>query len=180
MSQGRETDAIVRGPGHALHLEHRVAAAGRHHEAHRRWPNDAAGELRAIQSGRADRRVRVLPPRRDRRSRRRPSSRRPAAIRRSSRWSIRGSTSSSIPTTRAPRTDEYSIGVDREVGRRLAVAIAYVRKDGAQLHRLDGRRRAISRGDADAARRPQRAGVRARQRHGAIAAFCLTNPEATR
>jgi hypothetical protein len=34
---------------------------------------------------------------------------------------------------RAPRTDEYSIGVDREVGRRLAVAIAYVRKDGSNF-----------------------------------------------
>jgi hypothetical protein len=34
------------------------------------------------------------------------------------------------PATRTPRTDEYSIGLDREVGRRLAVAIAYVRKDG--------------------------------------------------
>ena len=31
---------------------------------------------------------------------------------------------------RSPRTDEYSIGVDREIGRGLAVAIAYVRKDG--------------------------------------------------
>ena len=37
------------------------------------------------------------------------------------------------PDTRAPRTDEYSVGVDREVGRRLAVAIAYVRKDGANF-----------------------------------------------
>jgi hypothetical protein len=35
--------------------------------------------------------------------------------------------------TRAPHTDEYSIGVDREIGRRLAVAIAYVRKDGANF-----------------------------------------------
>jgi hypothetical protein len=35
--------------------------------------------------------------------------------------------------TRAPRTDEYSIGVDREVGRRLAVAIAYVHKNGANF-----------------------------------------------
>ncbi|MDQ3213704.1 MAG: TonB-dependent receptor [Acidobacteriota bacterium] len=33
----------------------------------------------------------------------------------------------------APRTDEYSIGVDREVGRGLAVAIAYVRKDGTNF-----------------------------------------------
>ena len=35
--------------------------------------------------------------------------------------------------TRAPRTDEFSIGVDREVGRRLALAFAYVRKDGANF-----------------------------------------------
>ena len=34
---------------------------------------------------------------------------------------------------RAPRTDEYSIGVDREIGRRLAAAIAYVRKDGSNF-----------------------------------------------
>jgi hypothetical protein len=33
----------------------------------------------------------------------------------------------------APHTDEYSVGVDREVGRRVAVAIAYVRKDGANF-----------------------------------------------
>jgi hypothetical protein len=37
------------------------------------------------------------------------------------------------PDTRTPRTDEYSIGVDREVGRGLAVAIAYVRKDGSNF-----------------------------------------------
>jgi hypothetical protein len=37
------------------------------------------------------------------------------------------------PGIRAPRTDEYSIGVDREVGRRLAVAVAYIRKDGANF-----------------------------------------------
>jgi TonB dependent receptor-like, beta-barrel/Carboxypeptidase regulatory-like domain len=37
------------------------------------------------------------------------------------------------PETRAPRTDEYSVGVDREIGRRVAVAIAYVRKDGANF-----------------------------------------------
>ena len=34
------------------------------------------------------------------------------------------------PELRTPRTDEYSIGVDREIGRGLAVALAYVRKDG--------------------------------------------------
>ena len=32
---------------------------------------------------------------------------------------------------RAPRTDEYSIGADREIGRRFAASIAYVHKDGA-------------------------------------------------
>ena len=37
------------------------------------------------------------------------------------------------PETRAPRTDEFSIGVDREVGRRLALAVAYVRKVGANF-----------------------------------------------
>lgn len=33
------------------------------------------------------------------------------------------------PATRAPFSDEYSIGVDRELGRSVALAIAYVRKD---------------------------------------------------
>ena len=32
--------------------------------------------------------------------------------------------------TRTPSTDEYSIGVDREMGPRLAVAVAYIRKNG--------------------------------------------------
>ena len=44
------------GPGHALHLERRVATSGRHREAHRRRPDDAARELRAVQPGRVDRR----------------------------------------------------------------------------------------------------------------------------
>ena len=37
------------------------------------------------------------------------------------------------PDTRAPRTDEYSIGVDREIGRRLAASIAYIHKRGANF-----------------------------------------------
>ena len=37
------------------------------------------------------------------------------------------------PETRAPHTDEYSIGVDRELGRRIAIGITYVRKDGADF-----------------------------------------------
>jgi len=34
---------------------------------------------------------------------------------------------------RAPRTDEFSIGVDRELGRQFAIAFAYVRKNGANF-----------------------------------------------
>ena len=34
---------------------------------------------------------------------------------------------------RAPRTDEYSIGVDREFGRRIAASMAYIHKDGANF-----------------------------------------------
>ncbi len=34
------------------------------------------------------------------------------------------------PDTRSPLTDEYSVGIDREVRRHLAVTIAYVRKSG--------------------------------------------------
>jgi hypothetical protein len=34
------------------------------------------------------------------------------------------------PNVGAPHTDEYSVGLDRELGRRLALAIAYVRKTG--------------------------------------------------
>jgi len=37
------------------------------------------------------------------------------------------------PETRAPHTDEYAVGVDREVGRRLGIAIAYVGKRGGNF-----------------------------------------------
>src|SRR5262249_2357987 len=37
------------------------------------------------------------------------------------------------PRTRTPRTDEYSLGVDRELGSRLAVAAAYIHKAGANF-----------------------------------------------
>jgi len=37
------------------------------------------------------------------------------------------------PDTRAPRTDEYSVGADREIGQRLAASIAYVHKNGANF-----------------------------------------------
>jgi hypothetical protein len=35
--------------------------------------------------------------------------------------------------TRAPRSDEYAVGVDREIGRGLAVAVAYIHKDGSDF-----------------------------------------------
>ena len=34
------------------------------------------------------------------------------------------------PSTRTPKTDEYSVGVDRELGPRLSAAIAYIHKSG--------------------------------------------------
>ena len=37
------------------------------------------------------------------------------------------------PETRTPTTDEYSIGMDRELDGRLAVALAYVRKEGSNF-----------------------------------------------
>ena len=37
------------------------------------------------------------------------------------------------PAIRAPHSDEYAVGVDREIGRQVAVAMAYVRKDGANF-----------------------------------------------
>ena len=69
------------------------------------------------------------------------------------------------PETRAPRTDEYSIGVDREFGRRPLAGDRLCPQGGRQLHRLDRCRRPVSRGDAHAAGRPAATGVRDRQRH---------------
>jgi hypothetical protein len=37
------------------------------------------------------------------------------------------------PETRTPRTDEYSVGVDRELRPRLNVAVAYIRKSGSDF-----------------------------------------------
>lgn len=37
------------------------------------------------------------------------------------------------PELRAPRTDEFSLGVDREVARRLSLAVAYVHKNGSDF-----------------------------------------------
>ena len=37
------------------------------------------------------------------------------------------------PNTREPHSDEYSVGLDREVARSMSVAVAYVRKNGANF-----------------------------------------------
>ena len=37
------------------------------------------------------------------------------------------------PDTQTPRTDEYSVGVDREITPRLAAAVAYIRKEGSNF-----------------------------------------------
>ena len=37
------------------------------------------------------------------------------------------------PGTRTPRTDEYSVGLERQLPARLAAAVAYIRKSGANF-----------------------------------------------
>ena len=94
--KGAKPTHIVRGLGTLYTWNVVVAAPGRHHEAHRRRPNDAARELRAVQPGRADRRARPLPPRRDPSHDDRLRCRDRRLHDASSRWSIRRSTCSSI------------------------------------------------------------------------------------
>ena len=77
--------------------------------------------------------IQRVPPRGHHRPRRRVRSRDRRLHAHTCRWLIPRRTCFSIADMRAPHTDEYSIGVDREVGRRLALAIAYVRKDGANF-----------------------------------------------
>jgi carboxypeptidase family protein/TonB-dependent receptor-like protein len=77
---------------------------------------------------------------------------------------------------RPPRTDEYSIGVDREVGRQIAIGITYVRKDGADFvgwTDVGGQYRAETRTLADGRTLPVLALVNA----PAARRFLLTNPD---
>ena len=170
-AQGRETDDIVRGLGTLYTWNVWSPRLGVTTKLTARRPDDAAGELRAIQSGRADRRARAVPSRRDadhddgvRSGDRRLHD---ARLGRRSRRRTCGS----IPTTRTPHTDEYSIGVDREVGRgsrwrsRTSARTAATSSAGPTSAVSIARRRGRC-------RRPQRAGVRARQRARPIAASC--------
>lgn len=56
--------------------------------------------------------------------------------------------------TRAPRTDEYSIGIDRAVGRDVSLAVAFIHKRGANFIG-DGYGGPIHRRRTDPGRRPQ-------------------------
>ena len=110
-----------------------VATAGCHDKAERRRSDDPEGELRTVLPGRLHGRVGTVSPRCDGGHDDRLQCRHRRLFGRAPSRSIPKSTCSWIPTMRAPRTDEYSIGVDRAVGRRLTVSIAYVRKDGSDF-----------------------------------------------
>jgi hypothetical protein len=80
------------------------------------------------------------------------------------------------PATRAPRTDEYSMGVDREVGGRMTIGVAYVRKNGANFigwTDAGGQYRADTRTLADGRTLP----VSVLVNGTAARRFLLTNPE---
>ena len=130
-------------PGNAVHLEHRVAAPGCHHEAQRRRPNGAAGELRAVQPGRADRRAGALPSRwdPDHDEGLRSGDRRLHAHR-------LGGRSEDQPAARSPDARAAHGRVlrwRRSRGRPPARGGDRLRPKGRQqLHRMDGRRRSVS------------------------------------
>jgi carboxypeptidase family protein/TonB-dependent receptor-like protein len=80
------------------------------------------------------------------------------------------------PRTRTPRTDEYSIGVDRELGPRVAVALAYIRKSGSNFIAwtdVGGRYREETRTLADGSTLP----VFVLASSTASRRFLLTNPD---
>jgi hypothetical protein len=80
------------------------------------------------------------------------------------------------PATRPPHTDEYSFGVDREVGHRMAIGIAYVRKEGADFigwTDIGGQYRPDTRTLPDGSRLP----VWVLANGTAARLFSLTNPD---
>ena len=129
---GLETDDIVSGLGEAVHVERGVAASGRDGQAQRGRPDDAARELRAIQSGCADGRAEPDSPRRDLDH----DDGVQCGDRRLHNPRV-GGRSEDQPRARSqhrpPRTDEYSVGLDREITPRLAAAVAYIRKNGSDF-----------------------------------------------
>ena len=163
-AEGRETDGVTQGRRDALHLERGVAAPGRHREARWQRPDDAARQLRPIQSGRADRRARPDLAQASRRSRRWRTRRRPAAIRGSSRWSIRRSTRAR--SSHAHAAYRRVLAGARSRDHAAAEGVGRVHPKARQrLHRLDGHGRPVPRGDANARRRHGAAGLRPDERH---------------
>jgi hypothetical protein len=80
------------------------------------------------------------------------------------------------PDMRAPYSDEYSIGIDREMGKHLALAMAYVRKDGKDFigwTDVGGRYRSDTRTLADGRILP----VFVLENRPADRRFLLTNPD---
>ena len=80
------------------------------------------------------------------------------------------------PETRAPRTDEFSVGADRQLGRQATLSIAYVRKDGADFigwTDIGGQYRADTRTLPDGRSVP----VFALENRPSDRRFLLTNPE---
>jgi hypothetical protein len=80
------------------------------------------------------------------------------------------------PETRAPRTDEFSAGADRQLGRHMTLSIAYVRKDGAAFigwTDTGGQYRADTRTLPDGRSVP----VFALENRPSDRRFLLTNPE---
>ena len=80
------------------------------------------------------------------------------------------------PATRSPRTDEYSVGIDREMGRVTTIGVAYVRKDGADFigwTDIGGQYRADTRTLADGRTLP----VAVLVNGTAARRFLLTNPD---
>ncbi|MEO5898292.1 MAG: TonB-dependent receptor [Vicinamibacterales bacterium] len=80
------------------------------------------------------------------------------------------------PDTRPPQTDEYSIGVDRQVGRTFSTALAYIHKQGSDFigwtetaGRYEEQTRTLPNGN--------RVPVLALTNGGASRRFLLTNPE---
>jgi hypothetical protein len=79
------------------------------------------------------------------------------------------------PAIRAPRTDEYGAGLDRDLGRGLQAAVAYVRKSGANFigwREIDPAYRLVTKGLADGST----IDVYDRQKSPVDQRFELTNP----
>ena len=130
---GRETDGHQPRGRHALHAERRVAAPGIHGTARSPRSHRVARQLRTFQSGSVDRRARSDFTRHHADHNEGVSTRSRAATRNWFRSSIRKSTWRSIPETRSPHTDEFSLALDQEIGAQLRASVAYVRKRGTDF-----------------------------------------------